>query len=391
MSAPAQPAPIDVPLTLLTVVTGLCSAVLVLLVIGLVLLLRRRATGAEQAVRPAAPRAGSRWTGTLVPFAVGDPGRGAAVRPLAAVRSWDRRDTVLDGLVLRHDDTEVAELRAASLRGLAHAANGVVRQDEYAIRTTSDGRHLVAVVADGVSAGRYSDQAAMIVTRRGAELVVRHVEAGGLEAVPWSAVLGELAHRVLDRGRHLAAGGDPDAERQLAATVLFAVVDLAPGPDGCPVEIMGLGDTSAWALRTGGWEPLVGAKRTGAPIASSATAALPALPALPATPAAPVRTTIRPGEALLLVSDGVGDAMTGGRGETADFLAEVWSGPPPSALAFAAHVGFLRKSFDDDRTAVAVWPSVGASRQSGDATVASGNVDGGRSTTPPTHVAPAGG
>lgn len=387
MSAPARQVPIDVPLTLLMVVTGLCSAVL-LLVIVLVVLLRRRpaaGSGGGSPAQPASPR--SRWTGAFAPFVVGDPGRAADVRSRAADRSWDRRDTVLDGFTLRHDDTEVAELRAASLRGLAHAGHGVVRQDEYAFRVTADGRHLVAAVADGVSAGRYSDQAAMIVTRRGAELVARHVEDDGPHRIPWPTVLGELAHRVLDRGRQLAAGGDLAAERELAATALFAVVDLIAGPDGCAVEIMGLGDTSAWALRAGRWEPLLGAKNAGAAITSSATAALPALPSVLA---APLRTTIRPGEALVLVTDGVGDAMGGGRGDVSDFLAEMWAGPPPAALAFAAHIGFLRKTFDDDRTAVAVWPTGRTPQQSGDVSIAARNVGTGPSTTTATHVAPTG-
>lgn len=353
---------IDVSLTLLTVLTCLCSITL-LLVVLVVLTLRRRMTVATGAARVPSPRSGrSRWTGAFTPYVVGDPGRAAlSVRPRAAERSWDRRDTVVDGVTLSHDGSDVGELRAASVRGLSHANYGVVRQDEYAFRITAGGRYLVVAVADGVSSGHHSDQAAMIVTRRGAELVAEYLERHGPDDIPWMTVMRELAARVLDRGRQLVAigGGRPASDdeiaHEIAATALFAVVDLVPGPDGCAVQTVALGDTSALVLRDGGWEPLQPVKNARAAVASSATSAIPALP--PAL-AAPIRTTVKAGEALVLVSDGVGDALGGGRGPVAEFLAEVWATAPRTALEFAAQVGFARKSFDDDRTAVAVWPTV---------------------------------
>ena len=377
-------APIDVPLTLLTVLTCLCSVILVIIVVVLVLVVRRRRYGPADGA-PALRSGRRRWTGAFAPFVVGDPGRAASgVRPRAAERSWDRRDTVLDGITLSHAGTDVAELRAASVRGLSHANYGVVRQDEYAFRVTSDGRHLVAVVADGVSAGRYSDQAAMIVTRRGAELVAQHVEVRGPQAVPWHEVVRDLAALVIDRGRQLVgAGGGPLSDHEiageLAATALFAVVDLVPGAGGCAVEIMALGDTSAWVLREDRWEPLQQVKNAGRGIASSGTAAI---PALPSTLNAPVRTSVRPGEALVLVTDGVGDALGSGRGDVPDFLAEVWATPPRGALEFAAHVGFARKSFDDDRTAVVLWPTLRPTPRGDHSSVRSNAED----SVPTTHL-----
>lgn len=354
---------IDVPLTLLTVLTCLCSVILLLVALLVVLAVRRHAVVA--ATGPPRGRSGrSRWTGAFAPYVVGDPGRAASsVRPRAADRSWDRRDTVVDGLTLSHAGSDVGELRAASVRGLSHANYGVVRQDEYAFRIAACGRYLVVAVADGVSSGRHSDQAAMIATRRGAELLAEHLERHGADDIPWMAVMRELAARVLDRGRQLVdveggrAASDTEIAHEIATTALFAVVDLVPGVDGCPVETVALGDTSALVLRASGWEPLQPVKNARAAVASSATSAL---PVLPPTLAAPIRTTVRPGEALILVSDGVGDALGGGRGPVAEFLAEVWAAPPKTALEFAAHVGFARKSFDDDRTAVALWPSAKA-------------------------------
>jgi hypothetical protein len=80
-----------------------------------------------------------------------------------------------------------------------------------------------------------------------------------------------------------------------------------------------------------------------------------ALPMVPRQMPAPMRTRVRAGEVLVLMSDGIGDALGAGTGEVGRFLAEVWR-EPPSPMNFAAQAEFARKSFDDDRTAIAFWP-----------------------------------
>jgi hypothetical protein len=85
------------------------------------------------------------------------------------------------------------------------------------------------------------------------------------------------------------------------------------------------------------------------------SASVSALPVSPPELSLPMHTTVHPGEALVLVSDGIGDALGAGTGEVGEFLAKVWR-RPPSPLAFAAQAEFARKSFDDDRTALAFWP-----------------------------------
>ena len=84
-----------------------------------------------------------------------------------------------------------------------------------------------------------------------------------------------------------------------------------------------------------------------------ATSAVHALPLIPSEPDSPMRVVVGPEDALVLVSDGIGDPLGDGTGEVGAFLASVWS-RPPAALDFAAQVGFARKSYDDDRTAVAL-------------------------------------
>jgi hypothetical protein len=60
------------------------------------------------------------------------------------------------------------------------------------------------------------------------------------------------------------------------------------------------------------------------------------------------------GGALFAMSDGVSNPLAWSA-EVRDTLASWWA-CPPEPLAFAAQVGFARKSHIDDRTAVGIWP-----------------------------------
>jgi serine/threonine protein phosphatase PrpC len=315
----------------------------------------------ELTVTTVAPPA---WCGEfrISPFSVGDPGRAATAPSYPDPENWDHRDTVLDGLLLRAAaDRSPMVLRAASTRGRAHRFAGKVRQDAYAFRC--DGRFVVAAVADGVSSRPLSHVAANVVSQHGCHLVAKLLEAKEPEELDWEHVLRVLATKVINAGRRrlqVAAQPrviEPDREEvaaELATTVLFAVVDMRPDVEGYPVHVLAYGDTSAWILRSGvRWEPQNPVKNQGAAVASSATDALPYLPArLPEV----VRTRLAPTDALLLVTDGVADPLDDGTGTVGAFLAENWR-CPPEPLAFAAHVDFARRSHDDDRTAVALWPA----------------------------------
>lgn len=314
---------------------------------------------AEPVTGPPAPA----WRGEfrITPFAVGDPGRAATAPSYPDPDHWDQRDTVLDGLLLNSaEGRPPMVLRAASTRGRAHRFAGKVRQDAYAFRC--DGRFVVAAVADGMSSRPLSHLAANVVTRHGCHLVAKLLETTDPEALDWAHVLRVLATKVINAGRRqlqVAAQPrvvDPDAPevaQALATTVLFAVVDMRPALDGHPVHLLAHGDTSAWVLRSGvRWEPQHPVKNQGATVASSATAAL---PYLPEHPPPVVRTHLAPTDVLVLVSDGVADPLDDGTGPVGRFLAANWR-RPPEPLAFAAHVDFARRSHDDDRTAVAIWP-----------------------------------
>jgi hypothetical protein len=306
----------------------------------------------------------ARWSGRVTPYAVGDPGRApAAVVPLAD-RTWpDRPDTVLDGFsTVDGEGHEVLRVRAASIRGLAHRWYGTVRQDDYCWRVTEDERYLVVCVADGVSAGPLSHLAAVIATRYGTEILCARLRGRTPTSIPWSQVLTDVADAIHAEGaRSLRPDAEPlpdnpsrhEVAEQMATTVLYAIVDLVPEEDRHNVVFFAVGDTSAWVLTADGrWEPQQPVKNEGAELHSSSVFALPMVPA--AVPTC-VRSYVRPGEAFVLMTDGVGDPLGGGGGEVGAFLAEVWR-EPPGDLDFAAQVGFSRRTYDDDRTAFAIWP-----------------------------------
>ena len=114
-----------------------------------------------------------------------------------------------------------------------------------------------------------------------------------------------------------------------------------------------VGDSSALILRDGRtWQSLKGGKSDGGAIATSRTAAL---PMVSREPPQPTSALLGRDDVLVLITDGVGDPLGDATGPVGRFLAAKWS-RPPLALEFAAQVDFARRSHDDDRTAVAVWP-----------------------------------
>jgi serine/threonine protein phosphatase PrpC len=312
-----------------------------------------------------------RWRGDFQPFVVGEPGRAAeqmVSRP--DPRFPERPDMVADGATFADaSDARSLHVRAASIRGLSHRYYGKPRQDEYCVRVTDDARWLVLAVADGVASGSHSHLAAEVVTRSGSLRLANALASTEPGDIDWAGLLRSLAEEVVQCGRAALGSQDEDSNdsendsendiaEHLAATALFAVVALAPNEDGRrAVHSMALGDTSAWLLPGGStpaWQPLGRVKNEGAEISSSATLAV---PLVPDQLEAPVTVTLGPDDVLVLVTDGIGDPLGSGRGEVGVFLASVWA-TPPSPLEFAAHVDFARKSYDDDRTAVAVWPAV---------------------------------
>lgn len=313
-------------------------------------------------------------------WVVGDAGRQALIVPLPAKPAQTRPDTVVDGARVGRLD-----YRAVSLRGLAHQHRGDPRQDAYLVRPTPNGRWLVACVADGVSEGTYSHEAADLVCQEFTRVLAVALRDASdkadapsvLAGLPWQAAVREASESirlaatrlVREAERRRRSSGDPasaappeepeqrdlsdgEASRMMAAALVAAVVSARPGPDGRHAYVVaGVGDCAGLTLADGAWTPLTHVKNQGAEIASSVVQGLPR-----ASAAADLVTgrSLAPGEALLLITDGIGDSLGGGRGLVGRFLASRWS-TAPDLLTFAHDAAFYRRTHTDDRTAVMVW------------------------------------
>ena len=307
---------------------------------------------------------------------VGDPGRQAEIVPYPAEIAASRPDTTIDGA--SHGSIEY---RAVSLRGFSHWAKREPRQDAYLLRISANGQWLVGCVADGVSQPKYSHMAADMACRE----ITRHITAA-LDEQPaiiapddWPKLAGELPwQQAVDQAsaamiaKASTGGRDPEHAEPLdarkvratmATTAVGFAVAVSPAEDGqLPYSlVVAAGDSSALILSGGHWRPVTAMKNAGSDLASNAVHALPR-----DVQVAPVTGYLPPGDALVLVTDGIGDPMGMGTGEVGQFLSAHWS-RPPDLFAFASHAAFYRRGFTDDRTAIAVWhkPGTGWRGQTG--------------------------
>ncbi|SNY65262.1 protein phosphatase 2C domain-containing protein [Paractinoplanes atraurantiacus] len=289
------------------------------------------------------PHANGRWV-------VEDAGRQAEVEPMpAGGPDGVRPDTVLDGGRLGG-----LTYRATSQRGLAHQNAGVVRQDSYLVRPTGDDRWLIGCVADGVSNGPRSHLAADLVCRSTTMRLAQFLRDLGPpgDAEVWTASVNSLGWPEIVAETSESIRKEPGWGSSTAVVFAVAAEPLADGGHPALVAVLA-GDSTALLLGDGTWTPLGAVKNDGAEIASTAVTALPGeVPAI-----RPQARMLRPGQALVVISDGLGDPLGSGGGVVGRFLATMWQ-RPPDLLAYAGHVGFYRKSFTDDRTAVTIWAGV---------------------------------
>jgi Protein phosphatase 2C len=299
---------------------------------------------------------------------VGDPGRQHEMVPYPADIAASRPDTTIDGASLGS-----IEYRAVSLRGLSHWAKKEPRQDAYLLRISANRQWLVGCVADGVSQPKYSHMAADIACRE----ITSHITAALdeqpaitapddwrklAEELPWQQAVNRASAAMIAKAstgtRDPEHAGPLDAHTvraTMATTAVGFAVAAVPAEDGqLPYTLaVAAGDSSALILSRARWRPITAVKNAGSDLASNAVLALPR-----DVQVAPVTGFLRPGEALVVVTDGIGDPMGMGTGEVGQFLAAHWS-RPPDLFAFAAHAAFYRRGFTDDRTAVAVWHKPG--------------------------------
>ncbi|WP_170285485.1 protein phosphatase 2C domain-containing protein [Micromonospora palomenae] len=270
--------------------------------------------------------------------------------------------------------------RAASVRGLSHQERGEPRQDAYVVRFTRDLHWLVGCIADGVSSAKRSHEAAAAICDRITDILVDHLIenppsdpsewAQEARAIPWDWAVGAANGAVADLARpYLAKAskrrGEPDdlvtqkapvphahARTIMSATALAFAVATEPSSDGTYRAMLAnvAGDSAAFLLERDLWMPLTQIKNEGEHIFSSTVKSLP-----DDAQVVPKPLHLRPGQSLIMMTDGLGDPLGGATGSVSRFLGVNWR-TPPDLLAFAQHLAFYRKTFTDDRTAVAIWP-----------------------------------
>jgi hypothetical protein len=289
----------------------------------------------------------------LHPPVIGDAGAAAAVEGSPAMLAIPQPDIAIDAGLYGP-----LVVRAASVRGAGHRYDGTPRQDDFCLAAGGrDNEWFVIAVGDGVSAGPSSHVASRAAVRFGSKLVADRLDQAGPEQIDWDDVIGSTAGFVLAQARNETGNRRleaRDAARVMATTIVFAIVPVYPDRTGVRrCTVVPIGDTSGWILRKGGqWEPVTEVKNQGNAVAVSATAAL---PLLPSGPVVPLAADLQAGDALFVLTDGVGDPLGAGTGEVGKVLAAAWS-RPPDRYQFAAQVDFRRRSHTDDRTVVAVWP-----------------------------------
>jgi hypothetical protein len=287
--------------------------------------------------------------------ALGEPGRQREIISVLSPVAVGVPDTLLDFLTV-----DPFEVRACSTRGYSHRYSGAPRQDAYCVAYNED--WLVVAVADGVSQGVQSHVAAETAARAACKLVLDQAES--LASLDWAALCGRLSRRIIDEAAYRRIVPLPDeastteqvmaVRGAMSTTLVVAAIrrsaDAGGRFDGHLAIIAG--DSGAYVIDDDGMRAIAGGKEAnpGSPISSSAVDPLPGASSPDVQP-----LVLNARQGLVLVTDGIGDAVGAGTGEVGEQLARRWCTPPPIS-AFFEDVNFLRRSYDDDRTVVGVWP-----------------------------------
>jgi len=232
--------------------------------------------------------------------------------------------------------TDSLEVRAASLRGFMHRARKSPRQDAFAVQQGSDDTVLV-VVCDGVGSLPLSERAAQLICDTLPDLY----RASG----DWTDAITQV-NVLLGEEENKEQVARKTGDRLLASTVTACRV--RQGTNGLELSYAFVGDSELWALRDGVWSPLIGAAHDQDGLYSTSVRPIPTT-----TPVIGTGETTVDAEAVFLFTDGVSVPLAMGP-DVREALAAWWV-LPPDPITFASQVGFARRGFVDDRTAIGVW------------------------------------
>ena len=256
-------------------------------------------------------------------------------------------------------------LAVTSVRGHKHRLGGAVNQDSYATRTVTleDGRSfIIVVVCDGMGSAEFSSYGARLFSQNMALILSMTINAAPDE---FHKILNEnqaetlqyVSESVLNyRNSEFDAPTirrDQITIRDIQCTMTFAIVPAFAqnASDKTRYATMGfIGDSPAFLLDNEEWNR-VDENKDGSGIWSSATEG-----AINSEKMLFQEVPMRPGSALLLTSDGVGNYMRFEEKPTSlgHDLATRWA-QPVGMLEFIRDVSFETQSADDDRTAAVIW------------------------------------
>ncbi|MFH0520153.1 protein phosphatase 2C domain-containing protein [Streptomyces sp. M41] len=250
------------------------------------------------------------------------------------------------------DEAQLGDLavRAASLVGPGHRCQepATARQDAYRIARDASGRHLLLAVADGVSSSAHAELGAAVAAGTAVNHLRRRLDDANAAPLSPTELFDEAATAML---REAARRGLEAAD--VCAVLLVALIPTRPDHEFGERTMWAawLGDASLWRLDDKRWQYAAG-DRKGATPGYDSNAVAHTLPADPHA-ATETRLTLRPGDVISLVTDGLGDGLA-----TIDdlntYLAGRWRQPLPVA-AYLNDVGFDAERFLDDRTSITVW------------------------------------
>jgi serine/threonine protein phosphatase PrpC len=256
-------------------------------------------------------------------------------------------------------------LAVTSVRGHKHRLGGAVNQDSYATRTVTleDGRSfIIVVVCDGMGSAQFSSYGARLFSQNMASVLAMTISEAPDD---YREILNRYQTETL---RHVSKGifayrddefdaptisKDQITIRDIQCTMTFAIVPAfaQEASDRTRYATMGfIGDSPAFLLDNEEWNR-VDENKDGSGIWSSATEG-----AINSEKMLFQEVPMRPGSALLLTSDGVGNYMRFEEKPTSlgHDLATRWA-QPVGMLEFIRDVSFETQSADDDRTAAVIW------------------------------------
>ncbi|MCF1510507.1 protein phosphatase 2C domain-containing protein [Streptomyces glomeratus] len=251
-------------------------------------------------------------------------------------------------------------VRAASVSGDSHNWEGTCRQDAMTVARIGppETEMLLLAVADGVGSASYSHIGSYHATRQAAVFLDQEAESiysalcarnrADLSGIASTAIARAIEHLRAEWKTLADRAGRPYLDQDYATTLHVLLV-----PTNARIRervLFSVGDGGLFVLREGRWAQWN--RSEDATVLETRTEALPhAYSSVKATLLA-----TKPGDVLLLGTDGITNPLAQKDQAFADHLAHAWGRPEtPSLSDFLWQAQTRAKSYDDDRTVICVW------------------------------------